>query len=149
MLIVSRGLQWKYSCISRSLLITIRWRVLICRTKRKKALKLTLNRTVWCRKRELTIKRLILRLIWSLILTLTRKIREKTKVLILTISISFKLRVSIVTLIVILLITHSVFIVSVMLLHHSVTSISLIDLKSGVLFWVQLLNEFDHCCLRG
>ena len=46
MLTVSRGLQWNHSCISSSLLITIRQRVLIHRTKRKRALKLTLNRTV-------------------------------------------------------------------------------------------------------
>ena len=149
MLIASKSLQWNHDCISRSLLITIRWEVLVHRTKRKRALRLTLNRTVWHRKRGLTIRRLILRLIWSLILTLTRKVRERMKVLILTISISFKLRASIITITVILLITHSIFIASVMLLHCSVTLVSLIDLKSSMLFGVQLFNKLSYCSLRS
>ena len=122
MLIISKSLWGNHSCISKSLLITIRQRVLIHRTKRKRALKLTLNRTVWRRKESLTVRKLILRLI----LTLTRKVRIKTAIL--TVSIFFKLRALIITLTVILLITYAVFMTFIMLVHVSLSVF--LELKS-------------------
>ena len=139
MLIISRILQWNHNCISRSLLIVIRLRVLIYWVKRKEVLihwmrknvlKRALNWAVWQKKRKLTIRRLILRLIQSL----TRKVRTKTSVL--TISIYVYLSTSII-------------VFSVTLMHCSITAVSFIDLKSDMLLHVQLFNELHHCDLRN
>ena len=63
LIFVSTSLQWNHNSISRSLLISIEQRVLIHWMKRKRVLKKTLNWAVWQKKRELTIRKLILRLI--------------------------------------------------------------------------------------
>ena len=96
--------------------------------------KSVLHWTVWRRKEKLTIKRLILRLIWSLILTLTRKIRMKTVIPI--ISIFFKLRISILAILVtVTQITYALIVTFIMLMHVSLS----------VFFEFECLNELTNC----
>ena len=129
-LIVSESLQWNHSWISKLLLIEIRWGILICRIKRKSVL----HWTVWRRKKRLTIRRLILRLIWSLILTLTRKIKIKT--FILTVLVFFKLRTLIFTVsITVMLITHALIVTVIMSVHVS----------SSVFLKLKSLNKLTDC----
>ena len=140
LIFISRSLQWNYNCTDRSLLIDIEWevlihwmkwkRVLIHWTKRKRVLKKTLNWAVWQKKRELTIRRLILRLIQSL----TREV--KTKTIILTVSILFKSRDSIfAVLITVTLTAHAL----------SLTYIMSVHISLSVLFEFESLNELTNC----